>query len=123
MSKYVIENYQPTQSDIELLVVSAKAADMQIGQLLRQRMGDEWRVPDMLAFKTMDGLEHQDRDWVGRYGDSYAARVVLTPAGLELLAEELIREVAACEEDGETPVFVGRCREKLASNAGRDLNS
>lgn len=94
MSKYVIENYRPTQSDVELLVVSAKAADMQVGQLLRRRIGPEWQVEDMPVFRTGDGLEHKDRDWVGRCGDSYAARVVLTPAGLELLTDALIQEAA-----------------------------
>ena len=66
---------------------------MPVGSLLRQRMGDEWRAPDMPVFKTMDGLVH-GRDWVGRYGDNVAGRAVLTIAALELLAELLIGEAA-----------------------------
>lgn len=95
MSRYAIENFRPTQADVELLAISGKAEDMPVGRLLRRRRsGDEWRVPEMPPFRNLAGQEHPDREWVRRNGDSYAAFVVLTPAGLELLAEELIREAA-----------------------------
>jgi hypothetical protein len=97
MNDYKIENYRPTQSDIELLVVSGKAADMQVGQLLRRRAGDEWRVPDMPAVRNGKGEEFTDRQWIDNWGmgDEYAWRVVLTASGLDLLAEVLIRENAS----------------------------
>src|SRR4029077_13025096 len=65
--------------------------------LMRPRARDEWHVPDMPAVRNGKGEEFTDRQWIDSWGmgDEYAWRVVLTPKGLELLTEGLIRENAA----------------------------
>ncbi len=94
MSKYVIENFRPTLMDVELVILSKKAADMPVKSLLRQRTGEEWHAREMPTFKTMDAQVHRDRDWIRHYDDNVADRAVLTIAALELLAELLIGEAA-----------------------------
>jgi hypothetical protein len=51
----------------------------------------------MPAVRNRKGEEFTDRQWIENWGmgDEYAWRVVLTPKGLELLTEALIRENAA----------------------------
>jgi hypothetical protein len=92
-----IEEFRPTRSDIELLLVSPEAAPLAVSQLMRPRSGDEWRVPDMPALRNRKGEEFTDRQWIDNWGmgDEYAWRVVLTARGLDLLAEVLIRENAS----------------------------
>lgn len=92
-----IQEFRPTKADIELLLVSPKAAPLTVSQLMRPRARDEWRVPDMPAVRNSKGEEFTDRKWIDNWGmgDEYAWRVVLTSKGLELLAEALIRENAA----------------------------
>jgi hypothetical protein len=92
-----IEEFRPTKADIELLLVSPEAAPLTVRQLMRRRARDEWRAPDMPAVRNRKGEEFTDRQWIDNWGmgDEYARRVVLTPKGLELLAEALIRENAA----------------------------
>jgi hypothetical protein len=92
-----IEDFRPTKADIELLLISPEAAPFTVSQLMRRRAGDEWRVPDMPAVRNRSGEEFTDQQWIATWGigDEYASRVVLTPKGLELLAEVLIRENAA----------------------------
>jgi hypothetical protein len=92
-----IENFRPTKADIELLLVSPEAAPLTVSQLMRPRARDEWRVPDMPAVRNGKGEEFTDRQWIDNWGmgDEYAWRVVLTPKGLEILAEVLIRENAS----------------------------
>jgi hypothetical protein len=93
----MIEEFRPTKADIELVLVSPEAAPLTVSQLMRRRARDEWRVPDMPAVRNGKGEEFTDRQWIDNWGmgDEYAWRVVLTPKGLELLAEALIRENAA----------------------------
>lgn len=92
-----IQEFRPTKADIELLLVSPEAAPLTVSQLMRPRVRDEWRVPDMPAVRNGKGEEFTDRHWIDNWGmgDEYASRVVLTPKGLEVLAEALIRENAA----------------------------
>jgi hypothetical protein len=92
-----IEDFRPTKADIELLLISPEAAPFTVSQLMRPRARDEWRVPDMPAVRNGNGVEFTDRQWIDNWGmgDEYAWRVVLTPKGLELLAEALIRENVA----------------------------
>jgi hypothetical protein len=92
-----IEDFRPTKADIELLLVSPEAAPLAVSELMRPRARDEWRVPDMPAVRNGKGEESTDRQWIDNWGmgDEYAWRVVLTPKGLELLTEALIRENAA----------------------------
>ena len=92
-----IEDFRPTKADIELLLVSPEAAPLTVSQLMCPRVRDEWRVPDMPVVRNGKGEEFTDRKWIDNWGmdDEYASRVVLTPKGLELLAEALIRENAA----------------------------
>jgi len=92
-----IEDFRPTKADIELLLVSPEAAPLTVSQLMRPRVRDEWQVPDMPVVRNGKGEEFTDRKWIDNWGmgDEYASRVVLTPKGLELLAEALIRENAA----------------------------
>jgi len=92
-----IEEFRPTKTDIELLLVSPEAASLTVSELMRPRARDEWRVPDMPAVRNGKGEEFTDRQWIDNWGmgDQYASRVVLTPKGLELLTEDLIRENAA----------------------------
>ncbi len=92
-----IEDFRPTKADIELIFVSPEAAPLTASQLMRPRTRDEWRVPDMPAVRNEKVEEFTDRQRIDNWGtgDEYAWRVVLTPKGLELLAEDLIRENAA----------------------------
>ena len=92
-----IEDFRPTKADIELLLVSREAAPLTVSELMRPRARDEWLVRDMPAVRNRKGEEFTDRQWIDNWGmgDEYAWRVVLTPKGLELLAEALIRENAA----------------------------
>lgn len=92
-----IEDFRPTKADIELLLVSPKAAPLTVSQLMRPRARDEWRMSDMPAVRNGKGEGFTDQQWIDNWGmgDEYAWHVVLTPKGLELLAEALIRENAA----------------------------
>jgi hypothetical protein len=92
-----IEDFRPTKADIELLLASPEAAPLAVSELMRARARDEWRVPDMPTVRNGKGEEFTDRQWIDNWGmgDEYAWRVVLTPKGLELLTEALIRENAA----------------------------
>ena len=103
-----IGDFRPTKADIELLLVSPEAEPLAVGELMRKRTADEWRVPDMPAARNRKGEEFTDLKWVEIWGmgDEYAWRVVLTPKGLELLAEALIRENAAQVHD--LQIQVGR---------------
>jgi hypothetical protein len=103
-----IEEFRPTKADIELLLVWPEAAPLAVSQLMRRRARDEWRVPDMPAVRNGKGEEFTDQQWIDNWGmgDEYAWRVVLTPKGLELLAEALIRENAAQVHD--LQIQVGR---------------
>ena len=103
-----IEDFRPTKADIELLLVSPDAPPLTVSELMRPRARDEWRVPDMPAVRNGKGEEFTDRQWIDNWGmgDEYAWRVVLTPRGLELLAEALIRENAAQVRD--LQIQVGR---------------
>jgi hypothetical protein len=103
-----IEDFRPTKADIELLLVSPEAAPLAVSQLMRPRARDEWRVPDMPAVRNGKGEEFADRQWIDDWGmgDEYAWRVVLTPKGLELLSETLVRENAA--QVYELQIQVGR---------------
>jgi hypothetical protein len=92
-----IEDFRPTKADMKLLLVAPDAASLAVSELMRSRARDEWRVPDMPAVKNRKGEEFTDRQWIENWGlgDEYAWRVILSPKGLELLAEALIRENAA----------------------------